>query len=133
MSTAPTPRPIATPAAPAPGGHYSQAVCHDGVVHVSGQLPIVAGAPHDTEAPFEVQARRAIANLLAILKAAGSSPANLLKVSAYIVGVEHWPAFNTVYAEMLGNARPARSVITVPALHYGYLIEIDAVAAQEKP
>ena len=124
---------VATPAAPAPGGHYAQATVHGGLVHVSGQLPVVAGAPHDTAAPFEVQARRAIANLLAILTAAGSSPAGLLKVSAYIVGVEHWPAFNAVYAEMLGTAKPARSVITVPALHYGYLIEIDAVAAQERP
>jgi 2-iminobutanoate/2-iminopropanoate deaminase len=122
---------IAAPDAPAPGGHYSQAVIHGGLVYVSGQLPVVVGTPHDTAAPFEVQARRALANLLAILTAADSSPASLLKVSAYIVGVEHWPAFDAVYAQMLGAAKPARSVITVPELHYGYLIEIDAVAAQE--
>jgi reactive intermediate/imine deaminase len=122
---------VVTPDAPAPGGHYSQAVIHGGLVYVSGQLPLVVGAPHDTAAPFDVQARRALANLLAILTAAGSSPAGLLKVSAYIVGVEHWPAFNAVYAEMLGAAKPARSVVTVPELHYGYLIEIDAVAARE--
>jgi reactive intermediate/imine deaminase len=124
--------PVATPDAPAPGGHYSQAVIHGGLVYVSGQLPVVAGAPHDPAAPFEVQARRALANLLAILAAAGSSPRSLLKVSAYIVGAEHWPAFNAVYADVLGAAKPARSVIPVPGLHYGYLIEIDAVAAQER-
>lgn len=124
-------QPVATPDAPAPGGHYSQAVIHGGLVYVSGQLPVVVGAPHDSAAPFDVQARRALANLLAILAAAGSSPASLLKVSVYIVGVEHWPAFNAVYAEMLGAAKPARSVVTVPDLHYGYLVEIDAIAAQE--
>ncbi|MCL2429353.1 MAG: RidA family protein [Alphaproteobacteria bacterium] len=124
---------VATPNAPAPGGHYSQAVIHGGLVYVSGQLPVVVGTPHDNAAPFEVQARRALGNLLAIVTAAGSSPAGLLKVSAYIVGVEHWPAFNAVYAQMLGAAKPARSVITVPELHYGYLIEIDAVAAQDAP
>jgi 2-iminobutanoate/2-iminopropanoate deaminase len=131
MSNSSTLHFVATPNAPVPGGHYSQAVIHGGLVYVSGQLPVVVGTPHDTAAPFEVQARRALANLLAILTAAGSSPAGLLKVSAYIVGVEHWPAFNAVYAEMLGAAKPARSVITVPELHYGYLIEIDAVAAQD--
>lgn len=131
MSTPPAPHPVFTPDAPAPGGHYSQAVVHGGLVYVSGQLPVVAGSPHDTAAPFDVQARRALGNLLAILKAAGSSPASLIKVSAYIVGVENWPPFNAVYAEMLGDARPARSVITVPELHYGYLIELDAVAAQD--
>lgn len=130
MST-PTLHRVATPDAPAPGGHYSQAVVHAGVIHISGQLPVVAGSPHDTAAAFEVQARRALGNLLAILKAAGGSPASLIKVTAYIVGVENWPAFNSVYAELLGDARPARSVITVPQLHYGYLIEIDAVAAQD--
>lgn len=133
MSMSTTIRPVVTPDAPAPGGHYSQAIVHGGLVYVSGQLPVVPGSPLATAAPFDVQARRALANLLAILKAAGSSPASLLKVSAYVVGVANWPAFNAVYAEMLGDAKPARSVITVPELHYGYLVEIDAVAALEQP
>jgi enamine deaminase RidA (YjgF/YER057c/UK114 family) len=51
-------------------------------------------------------------------------------VSAYVVGVENWVAFNTVYAQVLGPAKPARSVIPVRELHYGYLVEIDAIAAQ---
>ena len=49
-------------------------------------------------------------------------------VTAYIVGVENWPRFNGVYAAKLGEARPARTVVPVPELHYGYLVEIDAVA-----
>lgn len=118
--------------APAPGGHYSQAIVHGGLVYVSGQLPVVAGQPHDPQAEFEVQMRRVLANLSAILSASGSSPARILKLSAYIVGAENWPVFNRVYAEVLGATRPARSVVPVPELHYGYLVEIDAIAAQEQ-
>ena len=123
---------IAAPDAPPPGGHYAQAIAHGGLVYVSGQLPVQPGKPHDPQAPFEAQARHALANLCAILDAAGSGTDRLLKVTAYIVGVENWPAFNAVYAEILGNARPARSVVPVPHLHYGYLVEIDAVAAQNQ-
>jgi 2-iminobutanoate/2-iminopropanoate deaminase len=52
-------------------------------------------------------------------------------VTAFIVGVANWPAFNSTYAEMMGPARPARSVVPAPELHHGYLIEIEAVAAVE--
>jgi 2-iminobutanoate/2-iminopropanoate deaminase len=54
----------------------------------------------------------------------------MLKVTVYIVGVELWPAFNTIYAELMGEARPARAVVPVPELHHGYLVEIEATAAR---
>ena len=63
--------------------------------------------------------------------AAGSSPQQLAKVTAYIVGIANWPRFNAVYAAMLPDACPARSVVPVPELHYGYLVEIDAIAVRE--
>lgn len=122
------PRTILTADAPAPGGHYAQALASGGLVFVSGQLPIGPVGARGADMPFTDQARQAIANLLAVLAASGASPGDLLKVTVYIAGVEHWPAFNAVYAEMLGAARPARSVVPVPALHHGYLVEIDAVA-----
>ena len=62
----------------------------------------------------------------------GSGPQDLLKVTAYVVDVANWPRLNKVYAEVMGQARPARAVVPVPALHYGYLIEIDAVAVRRK-
>lgn len=126
------PRAILTPDAPAPGGHYAQALASGGLVFVSGQLPISPSGASGADAPFAAQARQAITNLLAVLAASGAAPGDLLKVTVYLAGVEHWPAFNAVYAEMLGDARPARSVVPVPALHHGYLIEIDAVA-QARP
>jgi 2-iminobutanoate/2-iminopropanoate deaminase len=116
-------------AAPA-GGHYSQGVRQGDLIYVSGQLPIAPDGTHHSEADFEQQARLAIRNMIAVVEAAGGSAATLLKVTVYLVGVGNWPRFNTVYAEMLGDARPARSVVPVPELHYGYLVEVDAVAAR---
>ena len=116
-------------AAPA-GGHYSQGVRHGDLIYVSGQLPIAPDGTHHSEADFEQQARLAIRNMIAVVEAAGGSAATLLKVTVYLVGVRNRPRFNTVYAEILGDARPARSVVPVPELHYGYLVEVDAVAAR---
>ena len=115
---------IHTDAAPAPGGHYSQGAAYGELVFVSGQLP-AAGAEG-----FEDQARGAIGAVLAILEAAGSGPERVLKVTAYIVGIENWPALNRVYAELFGDARPARAVVPVPALHHGLLVEVEAVAVR---
>lgn len=121
--------------AAAPGGHYSQAIAHAGVVYVSGQLPVRANGEHSADQPFEVQAAIALDNLVAILKQAGLSPHDLLSVTVYVVGIDHWPAFDRLYATCLGDHRPARAVVPVPVLHHGYLIEIAAVArgAQEQP
>lgn len=122
---------VSTERAPTPAGHYVQATRHDGVVYISGQLPVHPDGTHTPDAPFERQAKRALDNVMAVLEAAGSSPQRLLKVTAYIVGVQNWPAFNAVYAEVLGPAKPARAVVPVPELHHGYLVEIAAVAAVE--
>jgi 2-iminobutanoate/2-iminopropanoate deaminase len=119
---------IATEQAPRAAGHYAQAVVGGGQVYISGQLPIRPDGQPLPDDSFDTQARQAIANLLAILAAAGSTPEQLLKVTAYIVDVANWPRFNAIYAELLPDARPARSVVPVPHLHYGYLVEIDAVA-----
>ena len=127
------PRRVAVPAALPPAGHYSPAVVHGGVIYISGQLGVRPDGDHTAGQPFEDQARQALANLLTALSAAGGSPDSLLKVTAYIVGVENWPAFNTVYAAAMGEARPARSVVPVPELHHGYLVEIAAVAAAPAP
>ena len=121
--------PISTAAAPAARGHYSQAIVHGGLVYVAGQLPIVPADPERRLAGFEAQARQVIDNVIAILEAAGSGPEHIVKATVYIADVAHWPAFNAIYARRLGAHRPARTVVPVPALHYGYLVEMDAIAA----
>jgi len=115
--------------ASAPAGHYSQAIEHQGLLYISGQLPVSADGTHNIGASFAEQAQIALNNLLAILNAAGGSAQSLIKVTVYVAGVKHWPAFDKVYAEMIGAHRPARAVVPVPELHHGYLVEIEAVAA----
>ena len=122
---------ILTDRAPKAAGHYAQAVASGAYVFVSGQLPIRADRTPLDDDSFEAQARQAIQNMLEVVRAAGSAPQHLVKVTAYIVGIANWPRFNAVYASMLPDACPARSVVPVPELHYGYLVEIDAIAVRE--
>ncbi|MDR6178255.1 2-iminobutanoate/2-iminopropanoate deaminase [Pseudomonas sp. SORGH_AS 211] len=119
---------IQTVEAAPPGGHYAQAVAYQGLLHVSGQLPVRPDGSHSVAASFAEQARIALDNLCAILTAAGRGPQDLLKVTVYVVGIEHWPTFDRLYAGYLGAHRPARAVVPVPHLHHGYLVEIEALA-----
>ncbi len=102
---------------------------HGGLVYVAGQLPIVPDDPARKLATFEEQARQVLANVMAILGAAGTGAEGILKSTVYIADIAHWPAFNAIYAEALGTHRPARTVVPVAQLHYGYLVEMDVVAA----
>lgn len=120
---------ITTPAAPTARGHYSQAIVHGGLVYVAGQLPIVPNSPERVLVTFEEQAVQVIDNVLAILREAGSGADRVLKATVYIADVSHWPAFNAIYAEKLGAHKPARTVVPVGHLHYGYLVEMDVIAA----
>ena len=120
---------ISTALAPAARGHYSQAVAHGGLVFVAGQLPVVPDDPSAKLVDFESQAQQVITNVLAILEAAGSSAGGILKATVYIADIAHWPEFNRIYAERLGSHRPARTVVPVAQLHYGYLVEMDVIAA----
>jgi 2-iminobutanoate/2-iminopropanoate deaminase len=112
----------------APRGHYSHATRGAGLVFVSGQLPVAADGTVLHDAAFEAQARQVLANVAAALRGAGSSVDRLLQVRVYITDIARWPAFNELYAEWAGAARPARAVVPVPTLHYGCALEVEAVA-----
>jgi 2-iminobutanoate/2-iminopropanoate deaminase len=117
---------VSTSEAPAAGGHYSQAVVANGLVFVAGQLPIRPGGgiPEGVEA----QTRQALANVAAILKAAGSGLDKIVSATIYVSDIAHWPEVNRVYAEVLGAHKPARTVAVSPQLHFGALIEAQIVA-----
>jgi 2-iminobutanoate/2-iminopropanoate deaminase len=121
---------ITTANAPKPAGHYSQSCAYGDLIFVSGQLPVTLEGKARADLSVEEQVRLALSNMLAIVKAAGSGPDRVLKVTAFIVGVENWPAFNRVYAELFGDSRPARSVVPVASLHHGCIVEIEAIAAR---
>ncbi|WNC90589.1 RidA family protein [Paraburkholderia sp. FT54] len=111
-----------------PGGHYSHVAVANGFVFVSGQLPITAQGGKLSEASFEVQAEQVLANVRAALESVGSSVAQLVQVRVYLVDVENWMSFNQIYARWAGEACPARAVVPVPQLHYGFKIEVEATA-----
>lgn len=110
-----------------PGGHYSHATVANGFAFISGQLPITSAGEKLNQASFEDQATQVLANVQAALVAAGSSVAQLVQVRVYVTDIEHWPAFNRIYKEWAGAEPPARAVVPVPVLHYGFLIEVEAV------
>jgi len=120
---------ITTPSAPIPAGHYSQALVHNGCVYVAGQLPIVPGQTEHRVGTIEEQTAQVFANIRAILEAAGSGLSQMLQVTVYVSNMELWGRFNAAYAAIVGDHRPARAVVPVNALHYGYHIEIQVIAA----
>lgn len=120
---------VETRDAPAAAGHYSQGIVHNGVVYVAGQLPI---DPKDRTKPvgsIGEQTERTLRNVEAILVAAGSGLDRVLQMTIYISDIELWGGVNTAYARVMGSHKPARAVVPVKDLHYGYQIEIQAIAA----
>ena len=120
---------IETRDAPTAAGHYSQAIVHNGVVYVAGQLPIKPGSSERHVGSIEEQTEQTLRNVEAILKAAGSGLDRVLQMTIYVSDIELWSGVNTTYARVMGPHRPARAVVPVKDLHYGYQIEIQAIAA----
>lgn len=122
-------KPIQAPGTVRPAGHYSQAVVHGGVVYVAGQLPsdLETGTPR--VGTIEEQTALCLGNIARILESAGSGLQYALQMSVYISRIEDWAAINTVYARIMGSARPTRAVVPVGPLHHGAGLEIVCVAA----
>lgn len=120
---------ISTPNAPSPAGHYSQGVVHGGFVFVAGQLPIDPADPSRDPGGIEEQAARSLANVAAILEAAGTSLDRVVQMTVYVSDVSLWGKVNAVYSRVMGNHRPARAVVPSGELRHGMLIEIQAIAA----
>jgi 2-iminobutanoate/2-iminopropanoate deaminase len=121
--------PVHAQDAPAPGGHYSQAVVYNGLVFVAGQLSIDPQTGEKRLGSIEEQTEQALKNVGAILRAANSDLSRVLKMTVYVSDIGLWGRVNEVYARVLGEHRPARAVVPTGELHYGFLVEIDAIAA----
>ena len=116
--------------APKPAGHYSPGVVHNGLVYVSGQLPMDMTTRKPFAGDIETQTELALRNVEAVLKEAGSSLDQVLQMTIYISDIELWDAVNKTYARIMGEHRPARAVIPVKDLHFDTKIEIAAIAAK---
>ena len=120
---------ITTPAAPIPAGHYSQATVHQGVVYVAGQLAIDPATGEKKLGSAAEQTERTLRNVEAILHAAGSDLAHVLKMTVYVSDISLWGEVNEAYQRVMGPHKPARAIVPTRDLHYGFVVEIDAIAA----
>ena len=115
--------------APAPVGPYSQAVVRDGLVFVSGQIPLDPATGHLVTGDIETQVRRVLENLRAVLRAAGSELGRVLRTTIYLTDLDDFQRVNAVYAEFFADEpQPARSTVQVAALPLGARVEVDCIA-----
>jgi len=118
---------IKTTAAPAAIGSYSQAIFENGVVYVSGQIPVDAKTGMLVAGGIYEQVERVVLNLEAVLVAAGSNLNSVVKTTCFLTDMNDFDMFNEVYAKYF-ICKPARSCVAVMALPKGALVEIDAIA-----
>jgi 2-iminobutanoate/2-iminopropanoate deaminase len=114
--------------APAAVGPYSQAVKVGGFVYTAGQVGLDPATGKIVEGGVEAETRQVLANLVAVLDAAGSSLQETVKTSIFLADINDFQAVNAIYAEAMGDHRPARSTVQAGALPLGARVEIDAVA-----
>lgn len=120
---------VSTEKAPQALGPYSQAVKAGGFVWCAGQIPIDPAVNDVTATTIEGQTRQVLANLKAVLEAAGSGLDKVVKTTVFVSDLKDFAAMNAVYAEMFGATKPARSCVQVAGLPKGVKLEIEAVAA----
>lgn len=112
---------------PGSNGHYSTCIVHNGTVYISGQLPV---EPVTRQIPdgIEAQTRMVLDKIDTIVNAAGSSREKIIQVRIYLSDIQDWEKVNIIYSEFFGEHKPVRCVVPVGKLHYGCLIEAEAVA-----
>jgi 2-iminobutanoate/2-iminopropanoate deaminase len=120
-------RRISTTTAPQAIGPYSQGVVANGLLFTAGQIGIDPQTGRLVDGGFAEQTERVLANLSAVLEAAGATWDDVVKTTVYLHDMADFPTFNEMYGRHLGDARPARSTVQTAGLPRGALVEIDAV------
>jgi len=118
---------IATQAAPAAVGPYSQAIKSGNLVFASGQIGLDP-ATGKLQEGLEAQTRQVLANLTAVLSAAGASLADVVKATIFVVDMGQYATVNAIYGSVVPAPPPARSTVQVSALPLGALVEIEVIA-----
>lgn len=119
---------VATDGAPAAIGPYSQAVKAGGFVFTAGQIPLDPATMKVVEGGIEAQTERVMQNLDAVLAAAGSSFAKVVKTTCFLADLADFPAFNGIYGKRFPASPPARSTVQVAKLPMGVLVEVECIA-----
>lgn len=115
--------------APPPGGHYAQAVLHRDTLYVSGQLGVTRDTPDADNVSIADQVAFALGNIEAMARVVGAAKEDVIRCTVYVTDVEHWGEVNRAYAAFFGTHRPARSIVPSGPLHFGALVEIEAIVA----
>ena len=123
---------IYTDKAPKPIGPYSQAVCIDGWLFISGQIPLDPSTGNIITSSFEKQVERVLESLKAIVEYAGGSVSSIVKTTIFLRDISMLPVFNEVYSKYFKEEPPARSVVEVKNLPRNADIMIEAVAKINK-
>lgn len=121
---------IATKKAPAAIGPYSQAIEANGLVFVSGQLPIDPATGEFAPGGVKELTRQSLTNMQSILAEAGLSMENVVKTTVFLADMADFADMNAVYAEFFPGNCPARSAVAVKTLPKGALVEIECIAAK---
>ena len=121
-------RAVFTAQAPPPVGPYSQAIRAGGFIFVAGQIALDPATGQMVEGPADVQARRVLENLKAVLAACGAQMSDVVKTTVFLRSMADFAAVNRVYEEYFPQPPPARSAVAVAELPRGALVEIEAVA-----
>jgi 2-iminobutanoate/2-iminopropanoate deaminase len=119
---------VSTQNAPAAIGPYSQAVCANGMVFTSGQVPIVPETKKIEATDIEGQTRQVMKNLKAVLEAAGSDFSKVIKATIFLKDLEHFGKVNEIYSQSFGEEPPARACVQVARLPLDSLVEIEMIA-----
>jgi 2-iminobutanoate/2-iminopropanoate deaminase len=130
--TTPSKQPVQTELATPAIGPYSQAVRLGGLVYTSGQIPLTPGGEL-VQGDVAAQTRQVIANLTAVLEAAGSGLPGVVKTTVFLQDMNDFAAMNAVYGEHFAAPYPARSTVQVARLPRDVLVEIEAVAEVLQP
>jgi len=121
-------RVVTTSFAPAAIGPYSQAIAAGNLLFTSGQIPLDPESGQIVEGGIHEQTRQVMNNLNAVLEAAGSSFAAVLRTTCFLMDLNDFAAFNEVYGSCFGDEPPARSTVQVAKLPLDVLVEVDCVA-----
>ena len=122
---------IYTKNAPDAIGPYSQAIKAGNDIDTSGQIAINPATGNIEADDIESQSKQVMKNLTAVLEAAGCTWENVVKTTCFLKDVaKDFAAFNNVYAEVLGDCKPARSCVGVADLPKGVLVEVEAIAVK---
>ena len=118
---------ISTPDMPKSNGHYSQCIEHNGLLYLSGQLPII---PESKEIPLEIEEQtfQVFRNIEKVLTEAGSNLDQVIQVRIYISDISYWDKIDSIYSEIFINNKPVRSIIPVGILHFDCLLEVEVLS-----